>query len=105
MNSTETVDTVNVDEILAIIKSNPPYGKELIQDKRRGELFRKRLETVQGAAENIRDIFPASKDGALKVGDQIYLNRALALVVTTISKARGQKEEQVRREIEAIMSQ
>jgi CarD family transcriptional regulator len=58
--------------------------------------------SIYDVAEVLRDLYRLKTDKQLSFGERAMLDTARTLIVKEIAVARGQTEEQVRTEIEAI---
>jgi CarD family transcriptional regulator len=71
---------------------------------RRYRSFRAKIQTgsIYDVAEVLRDLYRLKTDKQLSFGERTMLDMARTLIVREIAVSRGQTEENVRSEIEAI---
>ena len=99
----EVVQEDQIREVYDILKE-----KELHIDKqtwnRRYRSFRAKIQTgsIYDVAEVLRDLYRLKTDKQLSFGERTMLDMARTLIVKEIAISRGQTEENVRGEIEAI---
>ena len=90
-------------EIFDILRErNVAFDKQTWNRRYRGFMAKIQTGSIYDVAEVLRDLYRLKTDKQLSFGERAMLDTARTLIVKEIAVARGQTEEQVRTEIEAI---
>lgn len=101
----EIMSTDKIDRVYVVLGDrDKPADKQTWNRRYRG--FREKIDTgsIYDVAEVMRDLYRLKTDKQLSFGEKRMLDTARALIVREIAISRGQTEEQVKNEIEAIFT-
>jgi len=101
----DVIGEEEIREIFDILRERTiTFDKQTWNRRYRG--FREKIDTgsIYDVAEVMRDLYRLKTDKQLSFGEKRMLDTARALIVREIAISRGQTEEQVKNEIEAIFT-
>ncbi|MBL8610644.1 MAG: CarD family transcriptional regulator [Myxococcales bacterium] len=101
----EVIGEEEIREIFDILRERTiTFDKQTWNRRYRG--FREKIDTgsIYDVAEVLRDLYRLKTDKQLSFGEKRMLDTARSLIVREIAISRGQTEEQVKNEIEAIFT-
>ena len=92
-----------IEEVFDILREKDVHiDKQTWNRRYRGFMAKIQTGSIYDVAEVLRDLYRLKTDKQLSFGERAMLDTARTLIVKEIAVARGQTEEQVRTEIEAI---
>lgn len=99
----ELVGMQEIEEIFDILRERTiAFDKQTWNRRYRGFMAKIQTGSIYDVAEVLRDLYRLKTDKQLSFGERAMLDTARTLIVKEIAIARGQTEEDVRTEIEAI---
>ena len=99
----QVINEVEIREIFDILKERTiAFDNQTWNRRYRGFMDKIKTGSIYDVAEVLRDLYRLKTDKQLSFGERRMLETARGLIVKEIAISRGQTEEQVRTEIEAI---
>jgi CarD family transcriptional regulator len=99
----QVISELEIREIFDILRERTiAFDNQTWNRRYRGFMDKIKTGSIYDVAEVMRDLYRLKTDKQLSFGERRMLDTARGLIVKEIAIARGQTEEQVRKEIEAI---
>ena len=99
------INDQEINEIFDILKERTiAFDNQTWNRRYRGFMDKIKTGSIYDVAEVLRDLYRLKTDKQLSFGERRMLDTARTLIVKEIAVARGQTEDQVKTEIEAIFS-
>lgn len=99
----QVISEQEISEIFDILRERTiPLDNQTWNRRYRGFMDKIKTGSIYDVAEVLRDLYRLKTDKQLSFGERRMLDNARTLIVKEIAIARGQTEEQVKNEIEAI---